>query len=290
MKRKDFLKALIATPLTLSSMKLKEFEKISQDFDSSPKMPVLFIGHGHPMNALYDNDFTQSLQKIPENIPIPQAIMVISAHWHSRGTFVSLNPNPNTIYDFGRFDDRLFQVKYKPEGHPELAKEVLDLLPFAEADHHMGLDHGAWTVLKFIYPKADIPVFQMSIDYRLSPQKHFEIGQVLQKVREKGVLILGSGNIVHNLRKLDWRNINAPTYDWTIEFDEIVKEKINAGNFQSLINYQQLGQSALLSVPTEDHYVPMLYTLGLAGKDELISYLYEGFQYAGISMRCFQIG
>lgn len=290
MKRADFLKALFLSPFIMSNMKLKEFEQISQDYNSSPKMPLLFIGHGHPMNAILDNNFTQTLQRVTTNIPKPQAIMVISAHWETKGSYVSVNPAPKTIYDFGRFDDRLFQIKYEPQGHPSLAREVIQTLPTIQEDHKMGLDHGAWTILKFLYPEGDIPVFQMSIDYTQSPQQHFEIAQALQKMREKGVLIIGSGNIVHNLRRLDWHNLQAKTHDWAIEFDTIVKHKIDQGDFPSLVNYQKLGEAALLSIPTEDHYLPMLYTLGLAQKGEAIRYLYEGFQYAGISMRCFQVG
>src|SRR4051812_44644862 len=188
MKRSEFLKMLALTPLATNAMKIKEFENITSTFGSTPKMPVLFIGHGHPMNALFDNDFTQTLQKIGKSIERPHAIMVVSAHWETKGTFVSVNPQPKTIYDFGAFDDALFKVKYEPKGHPQLAKEVLNYLPFANEDHNMGLDHGAWTVLKFLFPKADIPVFQLSIDYTQSPEKHFEMAQALRKMREKGVL------------------------------------------------------------------------------------------------------
>lgn len=271
-------------------MKIQELETIANGFTKTEKMPVLFIGHGHPMNALFDNTFTQSLQRIGKTIQRPNAIMVVSAHWQTKGTFVSLNPAPHTIYDFGGFDDKLFQVKYEPAGHPELAKEVIKQLPLVQEDHEMGLDHGAWTVLKFIYPHADIPVFQLSIDYTQSPAKHFEMARSLQKMREKGVLIVGSGNIVHNLRRVDFYNIDANVQDWAIEFDTIVKNRVNDRNFNSLIDYKKLGASALMSVPTEDHYIPMIYTLGLASENEPITYLYEGFQFANISMRCFRIG
>lgn len=290
MERSDFLKALAISPFALSTLKINELETLTKGFVKTEKMPVLFIGHGHPMNALLDDGFTQSLGKIGKEIQKPNAIMVISAHWETRGTFVSVNPQPKAIYDFGGFDERLFQIKYEPKGHPELAREVIKQLPLVKEDQSMGLDHGAWTVLKFIYPKADVPVFQLSIDYTQSPQKHFELSQALQKMREKGVLIIGSGNIVHNLGRVDWHNINAETHDWALEFDALVKQKLNTRDFESLINYKKLGSSALLSIPSEDHYLPLIYTLGLASKDEPVSYLYEGFQYAGISMRCFKIG
>lgn len=277
-------------PLAVGAMKIREFESVTKSFSNTPKMPVLFIGHGHPMNALFDNDFTRTLQQIGKSIEKPNAVMVVSAHWETKGTYVSVNAQPKTIYDFGGFDDALFRIKYEPSGSPELARQVISHLPFVKEDHQMGLDHGAWTVLKFIYPKADIPVFQLSIDFNQSPQQHFEMAQALRKMREKGVLIIGSGNIVHNLRLLDWKNINAKTQDWAIEFDTTVKNKINSGDFKSLVNYNALGKAAQLSIPTADHYLPMLYTLGLASKEEPVTYLYEGFQYANISMRCFKIG
>jgi 4,5-DOPA dioxygenase extradiol len=254
-------------------------------------MPMLFIGHGHPMNALYDNTFTQSLAKIAQNIEKPNAIMVVSAHWETRGTFVSVNPQPKTIYDFGRFDDRLFDIKYEPKGHPELAHEVIKTAPDfgIKADESMGLDHGTWTVLKHIYPKADVPVFQLSIDYTQPPAYHFALAQSLKKMREKGVLIVGSGNIVHNLGILDWSNIDAKPYDWAIEFDQVVKQKLDNQDFASLVNYQQFGKAAQMSVPSNDHYLPLLYPLGLMDKTETVKYLYEGYQHGSISMRCFQV-
>ncbi len=290
MKRSDFLKLLVLSPFTTAAMKINELQKITDQFTKTEKMPVLFIGHGHPMNALFDNQFTQTLQQIGKTIQKPNAIMVISAHWQTQGTFVSVNPAPHTIYDFGGFDEKLFQVKYEPKGHPQLAKEVVAQLPLVQEDENMGLDHGAWTILKFLFPNADIPVFQFSIDYSQSAARHFGMAQALKKMREKGVLIIGSGNIVHNLRRVDYYNIDAKTQDWAIEFDELVKSKLNTFDFTSLIEYKKLGMAAQLSVPTEDHYLPMIYTLGLAEKDDPIHYLYEGFQFANISMRCFKIG
>lgn len=290
MKRSEFLKLLALAPVAGSAMSLQEFGSMSQNFGNSPKMPVLFIGHGHPMNALFDNDFTRRLGEIGRSMPRPKAIMVVSAHWETKGTYVSLNPRPKAIYDFGRFDDALFREKYEPGGHPELAREVMKQVPSIMADAQMGLDHGAWTVLKFLFPAADVPVFQLSIDHSQSPQQHFEMAQALKKMREKGVLIIGSGNVVHNLGRLNWQNINAATEDWALEFDGIVKDRILKGNYQSLVNYNQLGHSAKISVPTEDHYLPMIYSLGLADKNESVDFIYEGFQFANISMRCFKIG
>lgn len=292
MKRSEFLKAMAFAPLSTSAMKLSQLETISSNFTKTKKMPVLFIGHGHPMNAILNNDFTQTLSKLSQTIDKPNAVMVISAHWETVGTFVSTSAWPQTIYDFGRFDDRLFKIKYEPQGHPKLANELANMVNLTKikTDSAMGLDHGAWTVLKFIYPKADIPVFQMSIDYSKDPQFHFNLAQQITKLREKGVLVLCSGNIVHNLGMVDWHNINAKPFDWSIEFDTIVKNNINSRNFSNLINYQKLGKSAQLAIPSNDHYLPLLYSLAMADKNEPIKHIFEGYQFASISMRCIQIG
>lgn len=289
MKRKDFIRLLATIPFTMGHTKINELENITKHFSKSTKMPVLFIGHGHPMNALYNNNFTRKLQEIGIKIEKPNAVMVVSAHWETQGTFVSVNPYPHTIYDFGRFDEKLFDITYEPEGHPELAREVIQTTSnySIQEDHQMGLDHGAWTILKYIFPKQDIPVFQMSIDYRKPPEYHYQLAMALRKMREKGLLIIGSGNIVHNLSKLDWRNIDAKPYDWAIEFDEMVEQKLNQRAFADLVNYHQLGSAALTSIPTNEHYLPMLYSIGLIDKKDTIDYLYKGYQYAGLSMRCF---
>lgn len=291
MNRNQFIKTLAVAPLLASAVDLKSLERMSEGFANSAKTPVIFIGHGHPMNALLDNSFTQTLAKIGRSIERPNAIMVISAHWGTHGTFVSVNAQPRAIYDFGRIDDRLFHVQYAPPGHPTLAAQVIDLAPSysIKRDGDMGLDHGAWTVLKHMFPKADVPVFQLSIDMSQPPAYHFQLGSALKKMREKGVLIIASGNIVHNLRVLDWQNIDAKPFDWAVEFDELVKAKLSNQDFQSLVNYEQFGSIARMSHPTNDHYLPMLYSLGLAGKNETVTFLYEGIQYGSASMRCFQI-
>lgn len=276
-----------------SIMKLQELNNISQNFKTrQQKMPVLFIGHGHPINAVLDNDFTRALTRLGKTLEKPNAILVISAHWETVGTFVSVNPKPRTIYDFGRFDDRLFQLSYEPQGEPEVAKDLKEMVSMTGImeDADMGLDHGAWTILKFIRPEADIPVFELSIDYTAQPCFHFELGAELKSLRDRGVLIICSGNIVHNLRLTDWHNIDAAPYEWNLEFDALVKDHLDNRNFDALINYDRMGSSAMLSVPMNDHYLPMLYSLGLADSDEPITHIYEGYQYAAMSMRCFQIG
>jgi 4,5-DOPA dioxygenase extradiol len=291
MERIPFLKTLSTTPLSTERLKLNELENISKAFSNSKKTPLLFIGHGHPMNALLDNNFTQTLAKLGQKIEKPNAIMLVSAHWQTKGTFVSVNPMPKAIYDFGSIDERLNQITYEPNGHPELARQVIETgsLYNIQEDLSMGLDHGAWVVLKHIFPKADVPVFELSIDYTQSTANHFQLANALKKMRKKGVLIIGSGNIVHNLKILDWNNIDAAPMDWAVEFDELVKAKLNSLDFQALVNYQQFGKLSELAHPTNEHYLPMLYILGLADKNEDIKYIFEGFQYGSASMRCFQI-
>jgi 4,5-DOPA dioxygenase extradiol len=290
MDRKDFLKTislLMASPIVSSAQPL--FDELKKG-EYSQKMPVLFIGHGNPMNALYDNAFTKKLHTIKNSITKPKAILVVSAHWLTRGTYVSTNPSPKTIYDFGGFPDELFKVKYEPKGAPELAKEVKDKINYTKVaeDNTMGLDHNAWTILKHIYPAADIPTFQLSIDYSKPASYHYELAKQLDFLRNKGVLIIGSGNIVHNLGMVDFNNPNN-AYDWAIEFDTTVKNLLDKGDDASLINYEKLGKSALLSIPTNDHYLPMLYVLGLKNKGEHVSYLYESMEMGSLSMRSFVI-
>ena len=291
MERLQFLKTMALLPLVGASMKLEFFEKISNNFSDTKKTPLIFIGHGHPINALLDNDFTQHLSKIGTSIEKPNAIMIISAHWTTKGTFVSVNSLPKAIYDFGNIDDRLLQIEYEPKGHPQLARQAIETATnySIQEDQAMGLDHGAWTVLKHIFPKADVPVFELSIDDSQPASYHFELANALKKMREKGVLVIASGNIVHNLKVIDWNNINAKPLDWAIEFDAIVKSKLNSHDFKNLVNYEQLGSIFQLAHPTNDHYLPMLYTLGLADKTEEVKYLFEGFQFGSASMRCFQI-
>ena len=291
MERLHFLKMLASIPLIGASMKLEAFEKMSNEFSNTKKTPLIFIGHGHPINALLDNDFTQHLSKIGTSIEKPNAIMLISAHWTTKGTFVSVNSQPKAIYDFGKIDDRLLQIKYEPKGHPQLAREAIETAAnyHIQEDQEMGLDHGAWTVLKHLYPEADVPVFELSIDDSQPTSYHFQLANTLKKMREKGVLIIASGNIVHNLKVIDWNNIKAKTLDWAIEFDELVKSKLISQDFRALVNSEQLGSIFQLAHPTNEHYLPMLYTLGLADKTEEVKFLFEGFQFGNASMRCFQI-
>ena len=289
MDRKKFLTMAGLSTLSFTHLSLKGLAGIAKDYSTTKKMPTLFLAHGHPINAVLKNKFTETLATVSDKIQPPNAIMVISAHWETKGTYVSVNPAPRTIYDFGNFDQRLFDIQYEPDGHPELAKEVIKLNNDIREDNHMGLDHGAWTILKHVYPQANIPVFQLSIDYTQGPEYHYELGKQLNALRYRGVLIVGSGNIVHNLRKLNWGNQNAQPFDWALEFDQNVKQKLYNQQFNDLVNYENMGQSALLSIPTNEHYLPMLYILGFMEKGERIETIYEAYEFGSLSMRSFKI-
>ena len=271
MERKEFLKIAGLTALSIPMMSaLNKLENITDSFDSSKRMPVLFLGHGSPMNGIEDNEFVREFKKQGQQLDKPNAIIVVSAHWETNGTFVTAMQNPRTIHDFGGFPKELYEVQYPAPGHPKLAKEISEFINPAgtvHLDDKWGLDHGAWTVVKHLFPKADVPVIQLSLDYKMTPQQHYELAQQLKKLREKGVLIVGSGNIVHNLRKVDFRKINKNYgYDWAIEADSKMKKWILEGNHQNLIEFKKQGEAFNLAIPTPEHYLPLLYTLGL--KDE----------------------
>jgi 4,5-DOPA dioxygenase extradiol len=275
--RKQFLKytiPLIAlTPLIGTAMKLNELNKITTPFRSTDKMPVLFLGHGNPMNAIEENEFVQGFRTIGKEIPRPNAILCISVHWETRGTFVTAMKNPVTIHDFGGFPKELFEVQYPALGSPDLAQETKTLITKTEIglDEKWGLDHGAWSVLKHLYPNADIPVIQMSLDYNQTPQYHYELAQELKSLREKGVLIIGSGNMVHNLRMVEWKRLNESYgFDWALEANEKMKQFILNDDHQSLINYAQQGKPFQLAIPSPEHYLPLLYSLALKDKNETI--------------------
>ena len=228
--------------------------------EEEEKMPVLFIGHGSPMNAIEDNIFSKRWQQMGKEIPTPKAVVVISAHWLTKGTLVTAMPNPKTIHDFGGFLQALFDVQYPAPGNPELASEIQKLItnPAVELDHDWGLDHGTWSVVKHMYPDADIPVLQLSIDYYKPAAYHYELAKQLLSLRKKGVLIIGSGNMVHNLRMVAWDKLNEPEYgfDWALEMNEIFKNKISNGFHKELIQYEKLNKSATLAIPSPDHYYP----------------------------------
>lgn len=294
MNRRDVLKllGLGATGAIAMNMKLPDLKRLTDELPATAKMPAIFFGHGSPMNAVEDNSFTQKLAETGKLLEKPKAALVVSAHWLTRGTFVATAQQPQTIYDFGGFPKELYEIVYPAKGSPENAKLVQETVKktIVTADGDMGLDHGAWTVLKHLWPEANVPVFQLSIDFFQSPRWHYELAQELKSLREKGIMIIGSGNIVHNLGRVNFENPFALPDDWASEFDETVKAKIDSHDHNALVNYLDLGKSARIAVPTNDHYLPLLYTLGLQDKEEAHSYLFEGFQNGNISMRCVKIG
>ncbi len=261
------------------------------------KMPVLFFGHGSPMNLVLDNGFTRTLSYWGKRLPRPEAILLISAHWLSRGTLVSSTATPATIYDFYGFPNELYTLTYPAPGAPDLAKTVAGLITGTTVgiDPERGLDHGAWSVLRHLYPAADIPVCQLSLDYDFNDaqpkplQHHYDLARELAALRRQGVLIIGSGNMVHNLGRIDWDTDAAP-FAWAIDIDQRMKQCLESGDHRELIEYQTLGTNARLAVPTLDHYLPMIYTIGLQETGETLTFTYEGIQNGSIAMRCFQIG
>lgn len=285
MDRSTFIKISSSFLLAPMSMKLNELKNWADKQDATDKMPVLFVGHGNPMNAILDNSFSRKWKELGKELPRPKAILTVSAHWLTRGTHVTAMKMPKTIHDFGGFPKELFDQQYPVPGSPEMAKEVQRLVTATEVheDFEWGLDHGTWSVLKPMFPEADIPVFQLSIDYYKSPQWHYDLAKQLSELRRKGVLILGSGNIVHNLRMVDFQN--RTNYDWASEFDTKIKSFLDSGNHQAIINYEQLGTTAKLAVPTNDHYLPLLYSIALQDKKDELSYFNEQMDAGSISMR-----
>jgi len=294
MERKSFLKLIATAPLLFGMTKLDHLYSVSQGFSKTEKMPILFLGHGSPMNAIEENQFVEGFRNVGKSIPKPNAILCISAHWLTKGTKVTAMDLPPTIHDFGGFPKALFDVQYPAPGSPELAKETQQVLsPIAvELDDSWGLDHGAWSVIKHLYPNADIPVIQMSINYGQPMSYHFELAQKLQSLREKGILIIGSGNIIHNLRMVDFANMNKDNYgyDWAIEVREKVNNFLLDGNYTPLIQYEKQSKAFQLAIPTPDHYIPLLYILGLQQKNEKLSLFNDKLVAGSLSMTSIKIG
>ncbi len=256
-------------------LKMNELNKIPGEFKSAERMPVLFIGHGSPMNAIEENEFVTGWRNIGKSLPRPNAILCISAHWETRGTFVTAMQNPATIHDFGGFPRALYEVQYPAPGSPELARETRRAVEKTEVelDDKWGLDHGAWSIIRRLYPDADVPVIEMSLDYDQSPDNQYELAKDLSQFRRKGVLIIGSGNMVHNLGLLDWHRLKDTdhAYDWALEASEKMKKFILEGDHQQLINYRSHGRAYNLAIPTPEHYLPLLYALALKEEDETVS-------------------
>jgi 4,5-DOPA dioxygenase extradiol len=264
-----------------------------ETFSNTEKMPLLFLGHGSPMNAIENNQFTDGFKNICNTIPKPNAVLCISAHWVTRGTSVTAMEIPKTIHDFGGFPRELFEVQYPAKGSPELAKLLKKTISSQniELDTKWGLDHGTWSVVKHLYPDANIPVIQLSISATSDMKYHFELSEKLSFLREKGILIIGSGNIVHNLGMVDFQNFHLDNYgfDWALEARDIINKYIISEDFEPLINYQKLGKAVQYSIPTPEHYIPLLYILGLKQKNEKIQIFNDKMVAGSLSMTSLKI-
>jgi 4,5-DOPA dioxygenase extradiol len=294
MDRRKFLTSVALLPIAGAAMKLNELNKITASFDSTEQMPVLFIGHGSPMNAIEDNEFSNGWKEVGKTLPRPNAIICISAHWETRGTFVTVMQKPPTIHDFGGFPQELFNVQYPAPGSPELARETKSLIRKTEVglDEKWGLDHGAWSVIKRLYPKADVPVIEMSLDYMQASQYHYDLAKELGTLRKKGVLIIGSGNMVHNLGMVAWDKIKEPEYgyDWAFEANDKMKRYILSGDHRSLINYKSQGKAFDLAIPSPEHFLPLLYALALKEGTEQISLFNDKATMGSLTMTSLRIG
>jgi 4,5-DOPA dioxygenase extradiol len=288
MKRRLFIRNATLAAIAMSSTR-EMLGGLSSLPEQDSRLPALFIGHGNPMNALEDNDFTAGWIKTANQVTKPKAVLCISAHWETNGTKVTAMPNPRTIHDFMGFPKELFNKQYPAPGAPEFAKMTAEAIKktHVELDSEWGLDHGSWSVLCRMYPLADVPVYQMSLDYNKPPQWHYELAAELRSLRKKGVLIIGSGNMVHNLGLMRWNN---EAFDWAKEFDAKLKKFIAEGDHDSVIHYDRHGTMAHLSIPTNEHYLPLLYTLGLQEKNEPVSFFNEQTVMGSISMRSVKIG
>jgi 4,5-DOPA dioxygenase extradiol len=266
-------------------MKLKDFNNIMIPSESTSSMPLLFVGHGSPMNAIEENSFSRTWKDLGKTLPNPSAILCISAHWETRGTFVTSVEKPPTIHDFYGFPDALFDLQYPAPGSPQLADKVRHLSTSLKVggDSAWGLDHGCWSVLKHVYPLADIPVVQLSLDHTMKPGDHYLLAKELKDLRKKGVLIMGSGNIVHNLRLIDWKHPGGG-HTWAVEANDELKRLIVTGDYLKLINYDLLGEAIRLSIPSPEHFLPLLYILALADETETLSFFNDSCVYGSLAM------
>lgn len=251
------------------------------------KMPTLFVGHGSPMNAIEDNEFTKNWQALADKMPRPEAIVCVSAHWYTDGSRIMDEAAPKMIYDMYGFPEELYQVTYPAKGAPELARMTKDMISReVKTDQSWGYDHGNWSVLSRIYPNADIPLFQLSVDANADTQTHFEIGRQISALRDRGVMILGSGNVVHNLGRIDW-NMENGGYDWAEEFDAYIKDSISDGKYSDVIEYRKAGDCAQYAFVTPDHFDPLLYVLGASREDDTLSIFNDSCVMGSMSMTCY---
>jgi len=255
-------------------------------------MPVLFIGHGNPMNAIEHNEYTRAWERVASGVPRPRAILSVSAHWYVPGARVTADDRPRTIHDFGGVPRKLVEVTYRVPGSPELAGRVRDLLAPTpvELDHRWGLDHGTWSVLVHMFPQADVPVVQLGLDETLSPQEHWDLAVRLRPLRDQGVLILGSGDVVHNLHTYAWGRHPVEPYDWAVRFEQVIRTAIEENDLETVVGYEELGRDAALSAPTPDHFLPLVYVLAQVKREEPVTYPVEGFDGGSVSMLGVRIG
>jgi 4,5-DOPA dioxygenase extradiol len=255
-------------------------------------LPAIFFGHGNPMNALADNEWTQAWAQIGRDVGKPKAVLCISAHWYIPAVAVTAMERPRTIHDFGGFPRELFEVQYPAPGSPQLASRVNELLggDVVLDDRHWGLDHGTWSVLCHVFPDADVPVMQLSINENEPAQFHYDLAKKLSPLRDEGILVIGSGNLVHNLHTYAWGKHKVEPFDWAVRFDTKARELIGSGDHMPLVNYETLGKDAMLSAPTPDHYLPLIYILGMARDGDEVTFPVEGYDGGSISMTAVRIG
>ncbi|MEI6696405.1 MAG: 4,5-DOPA dioxygenase extradiol [Bacteroidota bacterium] len=292
MERRKFLQSLAIIPLSYTAMKLNELNTITKHFERTDKMPVLFLGHGSPMNAIQENEFVTGFRNTAKSIPKPKAILCISAHWETKGSFVTAMEKPRTIHDFGGFPKELYDVQYPAPGSPDLANTTKLLIKKTEVglDDKWGLDHGCWSVVKHLYPNADIPVIQLSLDYTQGPQYHYDLAKELALLRDQGVLIVGSGNMVHNLGMVAWDQLDKTFgFDWALEANEQMKKFILANNHQALINFKSQGKAFDLAIPSPEHFLPLLYSLALKAENEKISFFNDQAVAGSLTMTSLKI-
>lgn len=292
MKRKQFIQ-LVSTITAMSTLgSLKSFA--DQLKEEELLMPLLFVGHGSPMNGIEDNEFSRRWKQMGKEIPKPKAVLCVSAHWLTSGTAITAMQHPNTIHDFGGFPQALFDVQYPAPGHPQLATETAAMVQKTKVtlDHDWGLDHGTWSVVKQMYPEANIPVLQLSMDYHKPAQYHYDLAKELTGLRKKGVLIIGSGNMVHNLRMVEWNKNpeEAFGFDWALEMNEKFKKAILTDDHQALINYQNYGAAGKNAIPTPDHYFPLIYIMGLKEKNESVSFFNDKAVMGSLTMTSVKLG
>lgn len=255
------------------------------------KMPVLFLSHGSPMNVILDNEYTRELKKLGQELEEPKAILIISAHWKTEGTYLTYSESPKQIYDFYGFPDEIYNIKYEPNGGKEYAERIYKEIKSegVELTDEWGVDHAAWGVLKYVYPKANIPVIELSLNAKLTEKEHYNLGKKLSKFRNEGILIIGSGDIVHNLRAADYDVYGKP-YDWAEAFDNYIINAVKNYNHDILINYKDLGDISKLAVPTDEHFLPLLYVIGSQEKDDNVEIIHQSIQNSSVSMTCIKFG